>query len=139
MATKFGRVEHSGNLFEEQTFYKNQTITSASDGVNHHFGLKDDMTKPDDPTIGVLTESGSQWAFVHNMFYMSGSTKIAQENSEEVDKYNSLFHKFNQHNDLKPFHNNKFHNIEMYGLTKDEFNGINIKPKNKIFTFLQKR
>ena len=37
------------------------------------------------------------------------------------------------------FHNNKFHNIEMYSLTKDRFNSQTIKSKNQIFKFLNKK
>ena len=35
MATKFGRVESSETNFVEQIFHKNQTLNSASNGVNH--------------------------------------------------------------------------------------------------------
>ena len=106
MSIKFGRIDPSESSFEEQTFHKNQTITSASLGVHHHYGLYNDRKNKQDPLIGVLTESGSHWAFAHHMFYQSGSSKI---NADEKDKFNSIFHNYNQTYDLTPHHNNKFY------------------------------
>ena len=88
MAIKFGRIDYSGTSFEEQTFNKNQLITSSSLGVNHIYGLKDQKTDPD----GVLTVSGSHWAFVHNMFYMSGSTKVSQSMPADIFFYTHAWH-----------------------------------------------
>ena len=110
MAIKFGRIDHSETTFEEQTFHKNQTLTSASTGVNQHYLIKDDKTDPD----GVLSTSGSHWAFIHSMFYLSGSTKV---NTDERDKFNSIYHNFNQYNDLKPFYNNKKRLLMRLGAT----------------------
>ena len=125
MATKFGRIEHSGNLFEEQTFYKNQTLTSASVGVGHHFGLKDDRTDKNDSTLGVLTTSGSYWAWSHIMFYMSGSSKV---NTDEQQKFNSIYHNLNEYNDLKPFHKNKFYDTASIFYIPQQKMGERIKP-----------
>jgi hypothetical protein len=125
MATKFGRIEHSGNLFEEQTFHKNQNLTSASEGVGHHFGLKDDRTDKLDSTLGVLTTSGSYWAWSHIMFYMSGSSKV---NTDEVQKFDSIYHNFNQYNDLKPFHTNKFYDTASIFFIPQQTFGERIKP-----------
>ena len=131
MATKFGRIEHSGNLFEEQIFHKNQTLTSASDGVGYHFGLKDDRTDKIDSTLGVLTTSGSYWAWSHIMFYMSGSSKV---NTDEVQKFDSIYHNFNQHNDLKPFHKNKFYDTASIFYIPQQTFGERIKPGTFEFT-----
>ena len=54
MATKFGRIEHSGNLFEEQIFHKNQTLTSASDGLNQHYLIKDNYTDSEKATLTTM-------------------------------------------------------------------------------------
>tara|TARA_Y100000310_G_scaffold322857_1_gene382440 strand:+ start:1067 stop:2038 length:972 start_codon:yes stop_codon:yes gene_type:complete len=107
MATKFGRIDNSESSFEEQTFHKGQTLKSSSIGTHHIFGLKDHY-KPgtSDAGGGLLSVSGSHWAFVHTMFYSSGSSKI---NTDEKDKFNNIYHNFNQYNDLKPFHTNKFY------------------------------
>ena len=53
MATKFGRIQTTETSFEEQIFYKNQRVISASIGVQHHFGLKDDQSNKPDPTDSV--------------------------------------------------------------------------------------
>ena len=73
MAIKFGRLDSSETTFTEQDFYKNQTVTSASEGVHHVFMKQDEYADPLEK-IG-LTESGSHWAFIHGMFYLSGSSK----------------------------------------------------------------
>ena len=99
MAIKYGRIDHSESSFEEQTFHKNITVTSASTGVHHHFGLRDDKTDKEDTAIGLLSQSGSHWAFVHTMFYSSGSAKISQSNPDEIEKFNHLYHNYNQYND----------------------------------------
>ena len=125
MATKFGRIGHSEISFEEQTFHKNQTITSASLGVHHHFGLYNDKKNKQDDLIGLLTQSGSHWAFVHTMFYSSGSSKI---NTDEREKFNSIFHNYNQVNDLTPHHNNKFHDTASIFYIPQQYFGERIKP-----------
>jgi len=104
MAIKFGRIDSSETTFTEQDFHKNQTVTSASIGVHHVLMKKDDYTDPDKNVT--LSTSGSHWAFIHGMFYLSGSSKV---NPDEQDKFNSIYHNFNQHHDLKPFHKNKFY------------------------------
>lgn len=110
MATKFGRIDSAESSFEEQTFHKGQTLTSASVGTNHVFGLEDSYVEgSDDLGGGLLNASGSHWAFIHTMFYSSGSTKISQSNPDEIDKFNSIYHNFNQYNDLKPYYNSKFY------------------------------
>ena len=103
MANKFGRIDSSESSFEEQIFHKNQTLTSASVGVNYVLGLKDHY-KPGTSTAGggLLSVSGSHWAFVHGMFYMSGSQKVSETMPADAGKFNSIYHNFNQYNDLKP-------------------------------------
>tara|TARA_B100000287_G_C20659388_1_gene789683 strand:+ start:1236 stop:2216 length:981 start_codon:yes stop_codon:yes gene_type:complete len=125
MALKFGRIDAGESGFEEQTFHKNQTLTSASVGVNQHFGHKDSYTDVDTGGKGVLTQSGSHWAFVHTMFYSSGSSKI---NADERDKFNSIYHNFNQYNDLKPYHNNKFHDTASIIYIPQQYFGERIQP-----------
>ena len=109
MATKFGRIDYSEVIFEEQKFHKSQNLTSASEGVHLVKALKDDYkpgsTEPPQGT-GLLSDSGSHWASIHTMFYSSGSSKI---NSDERTKFNTIYHNFNQFNDLKEHHNNKFY------------------------------
>ena len=110
--SKFGRIDTTETSFEEYKLYKNQTITSASDGVNLVYAIKDDY---EDQMAKVPTDSGSHWAFVHNMFYRSGSTKVLETNSDEAGKFNSIYHQFNTHHDLKPFYTNKFYdNISIF-------------------------
>ena len=130
MAIKFGRIDYSGTSFEEQTFNKNQLITSSSLGVNHIYGLKDQKTDPD----GVLTVSGSHWAFVHNMFYMSGSTKVSQSMPADIEKFNSIYHNFNQYNDLEPFHTNKFYDTASIFYIPQQYFGERIKPSSFTLT-----
>ena len=111
MATKFGRIDSAESSFEEQTFHKNQTLTSSSLGTNHQIAIKDCKSEgygtnactTDDGAI--LNNRGIHWAFLHTMFYSSGSTKI---NEDEREKFNSIYHNYNEHSDLKPFHKNKF-------------------------------
>lgn len=124
MANKFGRIDYSGTSFEEQTFYKNQLLTSSSVGTNQVFGLKDDKTSPD----GVLSVSGSHWAFVHNMFYLSGSSKVLETMPADSEKFNSIYHNFNQHNDLKPFYKNKFYDTASVFYIPQQTFGERIKP-----------
>jgi len=128
MATKFGRIQHSEQSFEEQTFHKNQTVTSESLGIHHHFGLQDDKTDKSDNLIGLLSESGSHWAFVHTMFYMSGSKKVSSSMPGDIDKFNNIYHNFNQHNDLTPHHNNKFHSTASVFYIPQQYFGERIKP-----------
>ena len=110
MATKFGRIDSSETSFEEQTFNKSQTLTSASVGVNYVLGIKDQyLSGTADIGGGLLTTSGSHWASVHTMFYLSGSSKVAAEMPADSEKFNNIYHNFNQYNDLKPFHTNKFY------------------------------
>ena len=99
MATKFGRIDSSGTSFEEQIFNKGQSLNSSSAGVNHHFGIKD--CKSQNPTDAcsddagaILNTSGIHWAFVHNMFYMSGSTKVSESMPADIEKFNSIYHNF---------------------------------------------
>ena len=88
MSIKYGRIDGSETSFEENIFHKNQTLTSASEGVNHHFALKDHyLTGTTDLGGGLLSVSGSHWASIHTMFYPSGSTKISQSNPDEIDKW----------------------------------------------------
>ena len=126
MATKFGSIDSSESSFEEQTFHKSQTLTSESIGVHHVLGLEDDYKiGTTDAGGGLLSISGSHWASVHTMFYSSGSYKI---NADEKDKFNSIYHNFNQYNDLKPFHTNKFYSTASIFYIPQATFGERIKP-----------
>ena len=126
MATKFGRIDHSESSFEEQTFHKGQSLTSSSVGTNHIFGLKDNYkVGTTDAGGGLLSKSGSHWAFVHTMFYSSGSSKIS---ADERDKFNNIYHNFNQYNDLKPFHTNKFYDTASIFYVPQATFGERIQP-----------
>ena len=105
MAYKYGRLENEGTTFEEQIFHKNQTVTSASTGVNHVLAIQDQRVAGTDIVANTLTTSAKHWAFIHTMFYSSGSQKIAETNPDEVDKFNSIYHSFMKHNDLNPYFN----------------------------------
>ena len=59
MATKFGRIDAAESYFEEQTFHKNQTLTSASVGISQHFGLQDSYTDDDSGGSGDIRKR--QW------------------------------------------------------------------------------
>ena len=87
MASKFGRIDYSETSFIEQTFHKNQTLTSASVGISQHFGLQDSYTDDDSGGRGDIHPEGAHWASIHTMFYSSGSSKI---NPDEVDKFNGI-------------------------------------------------
>ena len=134
MATKFGRIDSSGTSFEEQTFNKGQTLTSASDGVHYQLGIKDCKSQnpsgPCDNDPGsVLNTSGIHWATIHTMFYMSGSTKVSESMGPgEIEKFNSIYHNFNQHNDLKPFHTNKFYDSASIFYIPQVYIGNRIQP-----------
>ena len=108
--SRFGRIFSSDTSLGEVTFNKNQLLTSASVGV-HLIYSKKDQTSYNLPFIegGTLTESGSHWAFIHNFFYRSGSTKISQSNPDEIDKFNSIYHEFGQFHWSKPIYNTKLY------------------------------
>ena len=91
--SRFGRIDYSETSFGETTFHKNQTLTSASDGVSLVYAVKDQF-KGDIPIKdgGILTTSGSHWAFAHNMFYMSGSSKVAEKMPADTPKFDNIFH-----------------------------------------------
>ena len=125
MATKFGRVDSSETNFVEQTFHKNQTITSASTGVHHVLAKKDDYK---DNIAKVPTTSGSHWASIHGMFYLSGSVKVLEDQPADAIKFNNYYHNFNQHNDLKPFHTNKFYETASVFYIPQQYFGERIKP-----------
>ena len=126
MSIKFGRIESTEKSFVEQTFHKNQTIHSGSDGTSHHFAKKDDYADPLEK-VG-LTTSGSHWAFVHGMFYLSGSTKVSESMPADIEKFDSIYHNFNQYNDLKPFHTNKFYETASVFYIPQQTFGERIKP-----------
>ncbi len=125
MAIKFGKVEYSEKSFEEQIFHKNQIVDSASAGTHYHLAVRDHYPSEDIAHEGVLSSTGSHWAFIHTMFYSSGSTKI---NPDEREKFNSIYNKFNQHNDLKPFYNNKFYDSASVFYIPQQLFGERIKP-----------
>ena len=125
MSLKFGRIDSSETNFTEQNFHKNQTITSASVGVQHIIAKEDEYS---DLLLKKLTVSGSHWATIHTMFYSSGSTKISQSNPDEINKFNSIYHNFNQHHDLKPFHTNKFYSTASIFYIPQQYFGERIKP-----------
>ena len=105
MATKFANLDSSDVSFSEQDLYKNQTLTSASSDITFYHLRQDQVNSSTEPEAP-LTTSGSQWAFIHNQFYRSGSSK---NNSDELSKFNDEYHWYNQYSDLKPFHKNKFY------------------------------
>jgi len=104
--SRFGRIDYSETSFGEITFNKNQTLTSASDGVSLVYMRKDDYK---DQVAKVPTVSGSHWAFIHNFFYRSGSIKVSQSNPDEIEKFNWIYHKFGEFHWSKPFFNTKFY------------------------------
>ena len=126
MSLKFGRVESSETNFVEQIFHKNQTVTSASEGVHHVFTKRDDYIDRDKNVT--LSDSGSHWAFIHGMFYLSGSQKVLDDQPADADKFNSIYHNFNQYNDLKPHHNNKFYPSASVFYIPQQLFGERIKP-----------
>ena len=126
MSIKYGRVENSETNFVEQTFHKNQTVNSASDGVNHVLAKKDDYTDPDRNVT--LSDSGSHWASIHGMFYLSGSLKVLADQPADANKFNSIYHNFNQYHDLKPFHTNKFYDSASIFYIPQQLFGERIKP-----------
>ena len=134
MATKFGRIDAAESSFEEQTFNKGQTLTSASTGVHYQLGIRD--CKSEDPdglcdnqdTGAVLNNIGIHWAAVHNLFYMSGSQKVLDTMPADAEKFNSYYHNFNQYNDLKPFHTNKFYESASIFYIPQAYIGNRIQP-----------
>ena len=144
MSLKFGSIGHYNQNFVEQKYYKNQTVTSASTGVNHILCIRDNYESSGDydPTrsnpndgnhygldyVYKLTESGSHWASIHNMFYLSGSSKVAASSPGDTQKYNTQYHTFNQTTDLKPFHTNKFYDTASVFYIPQQLFGERIKP-----------
>jgi len=126
MSIKFGRVDSSETNFVEQSFHKNQTVNSASDGVHHVLSKKDDYTDPDKNVT--LSTSGSHWALIHGMFYLSGSSKVLTDQPADAVKFNNIYHNFNQHNDLKPFYTNKFYSTASIFYIPQQLFGERIKP-----------
>tara|TARA_Y100000310_G_scaffold213220_1_gene214120 strand:- start:11 stop:946 length:936 start_codon:yes stop_codon:yes gene_type:complete len=109
--SKFGRIDYSETSFGEITFNKNQTLTSASEGVHLVHAIKD-QTSENIPWKdgGALTVTGSHWAFIHNMFYLSGSTKVSTDSPADSEKFNWIYHKFGEFHWSKPFFNTKLYN-----------------------------
>ena len=140
MATKFGRIDSAESSFEEQTFHKGQVLTSSSLGIHHHIGIMD--CKSEDPDkdycssdpAAILNTKGLHWAFVHNMFYMSGSTKVSQSYPADIPKFDNIFHNFNQYNDLKPFYTNKFYDSASVFYIPQQYFGNRIKPGSFVLT-----
>ena len=62
------------------------------------------------------------------MFYMSGSSKVAEKMPADTPKFDNIFHNFNQHNDLTPFHINKFENTASVFYIPQQTFGERIKP-----------
>ena len=129
MSVKFGRVDSSETNFVEQTFHKNQTLNSASNGVNYVLAKKDDYTDPDKNVT--LSTSGSHWAFIHTMFYMSGSQKVLEDQPADATKFNSIYQvggHFSSYNDLKPLYKNKFYDSASIFYVPQQYFGERIKP-----------
>ena len=132
MATKFGRIAKSDISFGEQVYHKNQSITNSSEGTNHFLAIRDHKPDPD----SIIDVTGSHWAFVHNMFYMSGSKKVLTDQPADAEKFNSIFEDFNQYNDLKPFFKHKFYDTaSVFYIPQVKF-GERIKPKSFVYTDL---
>ena len=134
MSIKFGRINYSETTFGENTFHKNQNLTSASSGISLIHFRRDDrkVVGTDDSPLSV---SGSHWAFIHNHFYRSGSNVINKGSNlvshtagVEYEKFNSFFHSYNQHSDLKPFHKNKFYTSGSVIYVPQQYFGQRIKP-----------
>ena len=70
MATKFGRIEYSDTTFVEQTFHKNQVVTSASAGTHQHFMKRDDYS---DAQTGGLGATCTPW-LTHKLHAMLGAS-----------------------------------------------------------------
>ena len=84
-----------------------------------------------------LTVSGSHWAFIHNMFYRSGSSymnkgSVVVNHNEgiEKEKFNSIYHNHNEYSDLKPFHKNKFSDSASVFYIPQQYFGQRIEPKS---------
>jgi len=129
MATKYGRLDYDGYTFEEQTFHKNKTVTSASNGVNYVLAKRDEYAQGD-AYAKVLTNSGIHWAFIHNLFYSSGSQKILDEQPADAAKYDNIYNDFNQHNDLKPFFTTKFNTTASVFYIPQQHFDQRIKPNS---------
>ena len=129
MAIKFGRIDYSETSFDEQIFNKAQKLESGSEGTHHFHAIKDHYkTGTSDAGGGLLSVSGSHWAFLHNMFYMSGSQKVLETMPADAEKFNSYYHNFNQYNDLKPFWTSKFYDTaSVFYIPQQKF-GNRIKP-----------
>ena len=112
MSIKYGRIDYSETGFTEQNFHKGQNLNSSSLGVHHVLTKKDDYIDPDRNVT--LSESGSHWQFIHTLFYMSGSSKVASEQPADSDKFNNIYQAsptgyFNGYKDLNPIFQNKFY------------------------------
>ena len=110
MSIKYGRIDYSETGFTEQDFYKGQSLGSSSLGIDHVFAKKDDFIDQDRNVR--LSESGSHWAFIHNLFYLSGSSKVLSDMPADADKFNSIYEMgsyFNSYKDLNPLYNTKFY------------------------------
>ena len=129
MAIKFGRIDYSENTFGETTFNKNQTVTSASEGVSLIHLREDDRVNNDSNKVpdSPFSISGSHWSSMHSSYYLSGSHKVASSNPDEVSKFNSIYHSFNQFSDLRPFHKNKFHDTGSVIYIPQQYFGERIK------------
>ena len=115
MSIKFGRIDYSDSNFSETTYHKNQNLDSGSEGVSLVPLRKDDIqvTGTEDSPLSV---SGSHWASINTMFYLSGSSTASSDprfvkniSVGDVSKFNSIYHSFNQYSDLKPFYKSKFY------------------------------
>ena len=110
MSIKYGRIDYSETGFTEQNFHKGQNLNTSSLGVNYILAKKDDYIDQDRNVR--LSESGSHWAFIHTLFYMSGSSKVLSDMPADADKFNSIYEMgsyFNSYKDLNPLYNTKFY------------------------------
>lgn len=115
MSIKFGRIDYSDSNFGETTYRKNQHLDSGSEGISLVPLRRDDIQvtgTPDSP----LSTSGSHWASINSMFYLSGSSTsstddryVSNISAGDVDKFKDIYHSFNQYSDLRPFHKSKFY------------------------------
>jgi hypothetical protein len=62
------------------------------------------------------------------MFYLSGSSKVSSDQPGDSEKFNNIYHSFNQYNDLKPFHKNKFYDTASVFYIPQQYFGERIHP-----------
>ena len=123
----FGKIKHSQQSFTKRIFHKNETLTSASVGVQsvHLLSQSRANAMPErawDQEPPQLSESGSHWSFIRTLFYLSASCDV----SESIDEFDAV--KYN--NPHYPQFTQRYESSASVFYIPQQYFGEKIKPKS---------